>query len=101
MRGSLVDQRRVFVFLVLQLVAMRGRIGFPFVRCVVQVLRRVLAYVAALLPLMPAVFPANRQLAHCASEIGVELLASLALGKLVNYTAARVRGNMPKTQGSP
>ena len=99
--STTLRRRSVFVFLVLQLVTMRGRIGFPFVRCVVQMLRRVLAYVAALLPLMPAVFPANRQLANWASEIGVGLVAALALGRLVTYNAARGRGNMLKIQGSP
>ena len=72
----------VFVFVVLRLVTVRGCIGFPIVWRVVRTLRRVLAYAAALLLLIPAVLPAYKQLANWASEIGVEMVAALALGRL-------------------
>ena len=66
----------------LQLVTIRRRIGLPLVWHIVRTLRRILAYIAALLPLMPAVLPANKQLANWASEIGIEMVVALTLGRL-------------------
>ena len=80
--SATLRERCVFVFLVLQLVTMRGCIGFPIVWRVVRTLRRILAYAAALLLLIPAMLPANKQFANWASEVGVEMIAALALGQL-------------------